>query len=243
MSHSTRVGLLRDMIDLFGGVRFRHMDLCNVDGMRLLLDTCAKTLEMLRLYPTDPRGGGVSLKGVRAPANDFVARSFLQDFDLSRNKSLRILEITASSIVNGKSGFFTHVLSTITSPTFLEVIVLYRDYDFHAVIPPRRGDCHTYYRTSESDVREPLWHYRLFEVFREMHEIRKFRLVLCADVWDRVGKYTMQALKQAVAAEKARRGLDDIFPEPLVVCSPRRSRQYGANECAMAGSFCPWFPL
>jgi len=52
----TRVGLLKDMIDLFGGIRFRHMDLFHVEGTRLLLDACAETLETLRLYPTDPLG-------------------------------------------------------------------------------------------------------------------------------------------------------------------------------------------
>jgi len=50
-----RVDLLKDMIDLFGGFRFRRMGLWGVDGMPLLLDASAKTLEALRLYPTDPR--------------------------------------------------------------------------------------------------------------------------------------------------------------------------------------------
>jgi len=49
-----RADLLKDMIDLFGGLRFRRMDLFDVDGMPLLLDACAKTLKILRLYPTDP---------------------------------------------------------------------------------------------------------------------------------------------------------------------------------------------
>ena len=52
----TKVGLVKDMIDLFGGIRFRHMNLYDVLGMRLLLDACAETLETLTLYPTDRRG-------------------------------------------------------------------------------------------------------------------------------------------------------------------------------------------
>ena len=55
LRHFARVELLKDMIDLFGGVRFHRMDLCDVYGMRLLLDACAKTLETLRVYPIDPR--------------------------------------------------------------------------------------------------------------------------------------------------------------------------------------------
>ena len=52
----TGVDLLKDMIDIFEGIRFRRMVLYNVEGMRLLLGACAKTLESLMLYPTDPRG-------------------------------------------------------------------------------------------------------------------------------------------------------------------------------------------
>ena len=50
------VGLLKEMIELFGGIRFRHMDLFYVDGMSLLLEACAETLETLRFYLTDDRG-------------------------------------------------------------------------------------------------------------------------------------------------------------------------------------------
>ena len=52
----TGAGLLKDMIDLFGGMRFRYMHLRNVDGMRFLLGACAKSLEVVVLYPTDSRG-------------------------------------------------------------------------------------------------------------------------------------------------------------------------------------------
>jgi len=53
---STGVNHLRDMINLFGGLRFRHMNLFQVDGMQLLLSACAETLESVALDPTDPRG-------------------------------------------------------------------------------------------------------------------------------------------------------------------------------------------
>ena len=59
----TTVGLLKDMIDLFGGIRFRCMRLFHVDGMRLLLDAGAETLKSLVLYPNDPRGEKPSLGG------------------------------------------------------------------------------------------------------------------------------------------------------------------------------------
>ena len=55
MKRSTGVGLLKDTMQLFGGLRFRHMDLFQVDGTRLLLGACAQTLESVVLDPTDPR--------------------------------------------------------------------------------------------------------------------------------------------------------------------------------------------
>ena len=54
--HRWEVGLLKDMLGIFGGIRFRSMDLYAVEGTRLLLGACAKTLETLRLHPTDPHG-------------------------------------------------------------------------------------------------------------------------------------------------------------------------------------------
>ena len=52
----TRQKLVKDMIALFGGLRFCRMDLFRVNCVRLLLDECADTLETLRLYPTEPYG-------------------------------------------------------------------------------------------------------------------------------------------------------------------------------------------
>jgi hypothetical protein len=49
----TRERLVKEMISLFGGLRFRQMDLFGVKCVPLLLDACAETLETLRFYPTD----------------------------------------------------------------------------------------------------------------------------------------------------------------------------------------------
>jgi len=51
-----RENLVRDMIAIFGGLRFRYMDLFRVKCIRLLLYACAETLETLKLYPTDTYG-------------------------------------------------------------------------------------------------------------------------------------------------------------------------------------------
>ena len=52
----TRGKLMEDMAVLFGGLRFRHMDLFRVNCVGFLLGKCAETLETLSLYPSDPYG-------------------------------------------------------------------------------------------------------------------------------------------------------------------------------------------
>ena len=69
-----KVGFLKDMIHLFGGIRFRYLRFYDVDGMRLVLDACAKTLENLVLEPTDPRSEQLFLKSIRALANNSQLR-------------------------------------------------------------------------------------------------------------------------------------------------------------------------
>ena len=56
MSHFRREGFFKDMVDLFGGVRFSYVDIFDVGETRHLLEACAKTLETVRFYPSDPYG-------------------------------------------------------------------------------------------------------------------------------------------------------------------------------------------
>jgi len=60
--------LASTMSDLFGGVRFHHMDLSQVWGTQDLLDACADTLETLRLDASDNRER-LSSDDRRAPAH------------------------------------------------------------------------------------------------------------------------------------------------------------------------------
>jgi len=246
-SYFRRVDLLSDMIDLFGGIRFRYMDLFMVDGMRLLLGTCAETLETLRLYPADPRGEELSLDGVGMAADDFAANSSLRDFDLSQNTPLRTLEVGARFISVSRTDspstaapLLTYALSTITSPLSFKVTISYRDFDFRGVgLPWAEWPIR---RMSPTEAaQEASFHDSRFRVLRTMHEIRGFQLVLCLDVWDSVGEYTMRMLKMAVAAEEAKRGFGDTFPEPLVTYSPRGSPRQLMESAG--GPFYPWIPL
>jgi hypothetical protein len=233
------VGLLKDMIDLFGGIRFRYMNLYRVHGMRLLLDACAETLESVVLSP-DPHGKQFSPKGVQVLANDFAAGSSLRDFDLSRNESLRTLQVPASSISHtatqsggspGTAPFLKHVLSTITSSAFFEIIVLYEDYDLRCVPEFWRSDWPPRELTQAARAEAASRHRERFEVLREVRKMRDFQLVLHMRVWGRVGEYLVRTLEEAVAEEKAKKGFDKSFPEPSVMYNPQRTclgRCYGA---------------
>ena len=235
MTCSFREGLLKEMIKLFGGIRFHYMDLFDVCEMRLLLNACATTLEALRLYPSDPRGEQLLLKGTQALANDFAAISSPQDFDLSRDKSLRVLEVTVRSVDRAleigspdvASSFFKHILSTTRCPAPPKVIVFYRNYDFDGVKSMLRVGITP---SSAQIAKEASQRHRRFEMFHEVHKVQNFQLVLCADVRGHTETYSVQELENDVAAEKASGGFDSIFTEPLVTCSPHEGSLHTVFE-------------
>ena len=138
-TYSTRVGLLKDMIDLFGGIRSRYMDLYDVDAIQLLLDVCAETLKTLRLYPTDPRGQDPPLNNTQAPPDNFTDESRSGYIDISQNESLRTLEVTVRNLNSSQrtsvswDGFLAHAMRTIESPFFSEAVLFYQDSDFPGV--------------------------------------------------------------------------------------------------------------
>jgi hypothetical protein len=109
-------------------------------------------------------------------------------------------------------GPLAYALSTITSPVFSEVTIIYRDVDLSQFLfPAEAGE-------------EVLSHHQRFEVFRAMRNVRDFQLVLCACVWDDMGEYSVRRLKQVLAEEKVKMGRDHISPEPLVVRGPWEPR-------------------
>ena len=223
------VDLLKDMIDLFGGIRFRYMDLYNVRGMRLLLDACAETLETLMLYPSDPHGERHQSNCVRAVTNAFVAISSLPDFDLSRNESFRRLELPALSMDHAPTDgspdtttFLKHVLSTIASPVPIDVVVQYQDDDFCGVEWRGAGWPSSRELSQAERQKEASWHHRQFEILREVRKVRDFRLVLSAVVWGCIGEYPVQVLEKAVEEEKVKGGFDDFSRLPLVENDPSR---------------------
>ena len=53
MTHFAEMGFLKEMITLFGGIRFYQMKFINVGGMQLLLGAGAETLECVALSPIE----------------------------------------------------------------------------------------------------------------------------------------------------------------------------------------------
>jgi len=211
ITHFTKVHLLKDMIDLFGGIQFRCMRLFDVDGMRLLLSACAKALKVVTLDPTHPRGEQPSLKGAQVQANNFAARSSLQEFDFSRNKSLWLLQVPAWSInyasSDGSPGvapFLKHVVSTITSTAFFKIIILYGDCDFRGVEYRPPNQPHFRKLSQAERAEEVACNRKRFEVLREVRKVRNFQLELCASVWGSVGEEPVRILEEAVAEEEAK---------------------------------------
>ena len=228
-----REGLLKDMIDLFGGFRFRYMNLFHTDGMHLLLEACAKTLESVMLYPADPYGEQLPLKYMRILANDLAAAYSLTSFDLSRNESLRELVVSASSVSRTEADgspdattFLKHVLSTITSTAFVEVVVVYWVDNFPGINTDNPDGPYLRELSPTEKLGEAACHQKRFKVLREVHKVREFQLVLRACVWGGVGEYPVQILEEAVAEEKAERGSDSCFSSPSVKYCPQRTRSW-----------------
>jgi len=67
LTHFPSETISRDMITLFGGLRFRYMDLFSVEGSRLLMGACADTLQTVRVYPAMPN----STEPMLTPANSY----------------------------------------------------------------------------------------------------------------------------------------------------------------------------
>ncbi|KAF9783267.1 hypothetical protein BJ322DRAFT_1110147 [Thelephora terrestris] len=179
------VGLLEDIAVAFGGMRFTSMDLRGTRRvMRFVLNACAHTLEILRIYPQD----------VFDPVS-----SRTHEFNLSSNTALRSIEVPDSSLI-----YSTEFLSTITSPVFSEIVVIF---------PESGASC-----TWET----------LARVMHSLYEIRGFSVVFCLE-----GSETSRAEGQrelTVETEKAvAAGLYDFLPHPPLVffrAIANRIRQY-----------------
>ena len=137
-------------------------------------------------------------------------RALFRCFDLSRNKSLRTLEITAESISRVGAttfalDFFKTVLSSITSSTTLDIVIVYRDREICGVgafSTPRMKPICFHHSSQESWTRSGLYHLQRLKMSREMYKKREFRLVFCADVSDFIAEHAIEILQRVVDTGK-----------------------------------------
>ena len=143
----------------------------------------------------------------------------LQHFNLSRNKCLRTLEITAESIVAAKdtaSEFLKTVLSTVTSPAPINVVIIYRNDDLGGVkccvVCGPEVICFRHYTILMNEM--ACCHQTQLGIFRRMHSAWNFRLVLCADVSDCMVDYGIRTLKDIAKASQ-------LPLDPLIISERR----------------------
>ena len=171
--------------------------------------------------------------------DSFVAASSRENFDLSQCKTLRTIKLMASSMdsafralsPDAVSNILGYALSTITAPSFFQVVIVYLWHNFHGVESWRHPGMPLIREVSQVDsANEALGHHMRFRALHEAHKARNFQLVLSVEVWDPVMEYSVRMLKQAVEEERAKDGFGGFLSEPLVTCHPRRRQTIDDGE-------------
>ena len=166
-------------------------------------------------------------------SENFVAdnSALLRDFNLSRSKSLRTLETTAESIDAAgdlASNFLKTVLSSITPPIPLDVVVIYREIDLSSMPHCSRCDSDPVRDRHPSPwgrIADAVRFRHQFGVFREMHSVRDFRLVFCADVFDCMVEEGVETLERMVKE-------GHLSHEPLIISERRTLRTRYTDQSA-----------
>ena len=123
------------------------------------------------------------------------------------------------------SGFLKAVLSSITSPARLDVVIIYRNDDFNSQTPcklcapqPVRYSYDNCWYAESDRFHLTRSH---FTALREMHSVRGFSLVFCLDVSDCVMRYALGELKSVLQWEEKSGGFDYLLDGPVVTCERR----------------------
>ena len=145
------------------------------------------------------------------------------------------METSAVSITYGgdvASDFLKTVLSTVTSPLPLDLLIGYGRSEVQGHIPYHiRG----WELSPRERAAEDLVHLKRFRMFNEMFIVREFRLVLCADVPDHAAGYVMRTLKSIIEAGGTNGGLDYLPCEPLIISKMRYPRTRRTDTQVGAG--------
>ena len=122
-----------------------------------------------------------------------------QGSDLSKNRSLRSLEIIGKNIW-GEYHVpalrpFRNLLSTITSPVFSEVVIVLQD----------------------GSIRNGYSFEHLLSVVRGTYEVKPFCLIFCLEIWEGYREDATKRLRSHINAEAARGWLDFLPCPPIIV--------------------------
>ena len=194
---------IEGMITSFGGLRFRYMDLRDVKGARLLLEACADTLETVRIDLTFTKSAEPALHDPTLTERPGASGGMLKEFNLSRLHSLRSLEVTTASMSEiHTSCLFRDIASTITSPVFSEVILVFRYLDLNHPYPI-------------------LFYPLLFDALRHTYSKRRFRMVFCLEVVEKDICAGMQMMRERLEWETIHGRLDFLASPPTLVVGER----------------------
>jgi len=160
-------------------------------------------------------------------ADDFAVKSSLQDFDLSRIKSLRRLRIVAVPVGwrdeahRTASNLIGYLISTVTSPTFFEIVIVSWKYDFCGIDPWADQDQPPSCEAPQAGGRDK--HLQRL-IFSGVMEGEDTRCLLCLHIWEPMWKVSSRVLIETAAEEKEQKRFADLLSEPVVIWVPRRSR-------------------
>lgn len=110
------------------------------------------------------------------------------------------------------------MLSTITSPLPLDVVIVHTESEVgHPVNNEARGPIQMDCLCAEQREKFVRQHGKRFGVFREMHSVQEFRLVLRAEVLELAEKHAVEMLNKMVEEEGMGGGLDYFQHRQLVM--------------------------
>ena len=199
-------GLLRNIIYLNEGMWFESVALYGAQGGQLVLDACGLTVKTLRICLGGRDYCKRLLDLLRHLTNTWTHTVLLannESLNASHNTALQRLEVFGRDICDSPPHARTliELLSTITSPAFSEVVVLFIGNE------------------NTLRVRE------LEEKLREMYEVRKLQVSFCMLAPDHLVEEKLRQLALETA-EVVQSGCYSFLPSPPSVFSHTLSPHY-----------------
>jgi hypothetical protein len=125
---------------------------------------------------------------------------------------------TSPSAASASASHLNRAISTITSPSFSRVTILYQPRDlphmtYTQLGPPEVSHFQRWILACDNHL--------VFEKLRSIQEIRGFKVVLCAVIWGPLADCAMRELERVVETEWVEGRKENMCSRPLVTCRPR----------------------